>query len=47
VLKISYRALLYKIREAGLPRKRALSAEKKAPNPPDLAAGNDIVVPTE
>ncbi len=40
VLKISYRALLYKIREAGLPRKRA---QKQPPNQ-NTFPDNDVIV---
>jgi two-component system, NtrC family, response regulator AtoC len=35
-LKISYRALLYKIRRAGLPSKRALTKNRAAPAPPAI-----------
>src|SRR6202049_2169219 len=36
-LKISYRALLYKIRRAGLPSKRSLTNSHAAPEPPTIA----------
>jgi two-component system response regulator AtoC len=37
-LKISYRALLYKIRRAGLPPKRAINIPGAKPDPPALSA---------
>ncbi len=45
VLKISYRALLYKIREAGLPRKRA--QKNPVPPPPDPAVPKNVAIPPE
>jgi two-component system response regulator AtoC len=39
-LKISYRALLYKIRQAGLPPKRSPRASAEAPADSSRAAGN-------
>ena len=44
VLKISYRALLYKIREAGLPRKRA---QKNPTPPPEAAVPKDVAIPSD
>jgi two-component system response regulator AtoC len=38
-LKISYRALLYKIRRAGLPSKRTLTNSQVTPEPPAIVGG--------